>query len=57
MSKPDIEIAAAVNQLFRRLPSLMGFSVQQVALARAFRRDHGRASRPPGRGARKRASS
>ena len=30
MSKPDIEVAAAVNQLFRRLPSLMGFSVQQV---------------------------
>ena len=30
MSKPDIEVAAGVNQLFRRLPSLMGFSVQHV---------------------------
>lgn len=30
MSKADIEVAAAVNKLFRRLPALMGFSVQQV---------------------------
>jgi len=30
MSKADIEVAAAVDKLFRRLPALMGFSVQQV---------------------------
>ena len=30
MSKADIEVAAAVNKLFRRLPALRGFSVQQV---------------------------
>lgn len=30
MSKADIEVAAAVNKLFRRLPALTGFSVQQV---------------------------
>lgn len=30
MSKPDIEVAATVNEIFRRLPSLVGFSVQEV---------------------------
>ena len=30
MSKPEIEIAAVLKDLFRRLPSVVGFSVQEV---------------------------
>jgi hypothetical protein len=30
MSTPELELAAAVDSLFRRLPSLVGFTVQEA---------------------------
>jgi hypothetical protein len=37
MSKPETELAAAVDALFQRLPSLVGFSVQEARTLSADR--------------------